>query len=114
MNKRLETNLLEVGDVLETFVLKLENMTEEDMIDIAARLKPVAKACKTIDESVKTIVKTKLKHKEGTRYGGLFKAVLKLVATKRLDQSQLKENEPEIYEEYLVEATDERVTFELR
>jgi hypothetical protein len=114
MKKALELDLADLKDILEGFTLKLDKMTEAELIDLAARLKPVAKHCKTIDEYVKEAIKTKLRHKDGVRLGGLFRAVLKLVPTKRLDQAGLKENEPAIFNEYCKDATDERVTFELR
>ena len=34
--------------------------------------------------------------------------------TTRLDQAGLRENEPEIFDEYNKEVTDERITYELR
>lgn len=115
MNKKaFELDLADLKDILEGFTLKLDKMTEPELIDLAARLKPVAKHCNTIDEYVKDAVKTKLRHKEGNRLGSLFKAVLKLVPTTRLDQKALKADDPDTFEKYCKDATDERVTFELR
>ena len=114
MKKSIETDLADLTAILENFVSSLGSLSQVEKIDVAARLKPVAKACKQLDDEVKELVKVKLKHKEGTVVGVLFKAVLKLVDTKRLDQKALKEAEPELVEEYMKDATDERVTFELR
>jgi len=114
MKKAIATDLIDLTAILENFVESLQGMTQAEKIDVAARLKPIAKACKTIDDEVKDMVKVKLKHKAGTVPGELFKAVLNLVETKRLDQKGLKENEPELVEEYMKDATDERVSFELR
>lgn len=114
MNKRMEVDLGDLVDIMEGFVKKLPMLEEPDKIDLAARLKPIAKACKIVDDHVKDVVKTKLRHKEGARQGVLFKALLKLVSTKRLNQALLKENEPDLFDEYNEDCTDERVTFELR
>ena len=100
MNKANNTDLGDLTDIMEGFVKKLPNMTEADQIDLAARLKPIAKACNLIDESVKKSIKERLRHKEGQSLGTLFKAVLKLVPTKRLDQKALREEEPEIFDLY--------------
>lgn len=112
--KQNEIDLEDLKLIMEGFVAKFSKMPEADKVDLAARLKPIEKSCLAIDKEMKAYVKTKLKHKEGTLLGTLFKAVLKLVPTKRLNQSALKENEPEIHEEYNEDVTDERVTFELR
>lgn len=114
MKKAIANDLTDLTIILENFINSLQGMSQADKIDVAARLKPIAKACKTIDDDVKEMVKVKLKHKEGTVTGELFKAVLALVPTKRLNQKLLKENEPEIHDEYNEEVVDERVTFELR
>jgi hypothetical protein len=59
-------------------------------------------------------VKAFLKGKEGSVPGNLFKAELKLVPVKRLDQKALKEAEPELVKEYSPEVTDKRVSFTVR
>jgi hypothetical protein len=114
MRKSTDTDLKDLGDILEGITLKLTKMPEADLIDVAARLKPVAKHCKVIDEFVKAHVKTKLKGKAGFVLGDIFKAVLALVPTKRLNQKRLKEEEPEIHEAYNEPAEDEKVTFVVR
>jgi len=113
-NKQVERDLSDLTIIMEDFVANLPKLTEPEKIDLAARIKPVAKACESIDKHVKDLIKEKLKHKEGTRLGVLFKAMLKLVPTHRLNQKALKENEPEVFDEYNEDVTDERVTFELR
>lgn len=114
MKPSIEIDAADLTDILEGFVTKLPKMTEADMIDLAARLKPAAKHLKTIDEYVKQDVKERLKHHNGARLGTLFKAVLKLIPCERLDQTALKEGHPKIHAMYCKEAMDERVTFEVR
>ena len=114
MKKAIERDLSDLVLILEDLSKAADAMPLEDLIDVAARLKPVSKHCKTIDEFTKELVKTKRKHKEGAVFGNLFKGVLTLVDTKRLDQKAFRENEPELFDEYNKDATDERVTFELR
>jgi predicted phage-related endonuclease len=114
MKPAIKKDLKLLGEILEDITADLTKFTEADLIDIAARLKPVAKHCKAIDDHVKDQVKEKLKHKEGTRLGELFKAVLNLVPTTRLDQKLLKEELPKVHAKYNIAVVDERVTFELR
>lgn len=114
MKKSLEIDFADLTDILEGFTKKLDKTSQADLIDLAARLKPVAKHCGTIDEYVKGIVKDRLKHNEGFLAGGLFKAVLKLVPTSRLNQKRLKEEKPAVHAAYCDDAVDERVTFEVR
>ena len=114
MKKSLELDVRDLTTILETFTTKAELLDEAELIDLAARLKPAEKAIKEILELCKSNVKTKLRHKPGERLGQMFKAVLTLVPTTRLDQKALKEDEPLIHEAYCKECTDERVTFTLR
>lgn len=114
MKPSMELDFGDLVDILESFVKKLPAMPLKDQIDLAARLKPVAKHCETIDKHVKDLVKVKLKHEEGTLKGELFKANLKLVPVDRLDQGKLKEERPTIHAQFVREYIDERVTFELR
>jgi hypothetical protein len=114
MNKQVEVDLTDLTAILESFVKKLPNMSEQDKIDLAARIKPVAKHCAAIDDAVKMMVREKLHHKAGTRLGTLFKAVLKIVEVDRLDQKLLKEERPNIHLEYVKTCADERVSYELR
>lgn len=114
MNKIINTDLGDLTDILESFTKKLDKLSEADLIDLAARLKPVAKHCEAIDKYAKEMVKTKLRHKEGSRLGEMFKAVLKLVPVDRLDQKAFKAQMPEVHASFIREDTDERVSFELR
>lgn len=114
MKPAMKRDLTDLTVILEDFASKLDKLTEADLIDLAARLKPVAKHCKAIDDHAKSYVKDKLDGQEGTVLGGLFKALLKLVPTTRLNQKLLKEEQPKIHAQYNEDVTDERVSFELR
>lgn len=115
MKPSVEIDLGDMVDILESFSKKLSTMTLKDQIDLAARLKPVAKHCETIDKYVKDeVIKPKLKHTEGELKGDLFKATLKIVPIDRLDQKRLKEERPAVYEHFIRNDKDERVSFELR
>lgn len=109
-----EKDLIDMTEIMEDFVLKFQKMTEADQIDLAARLKPVAKACKTIDDEVKLGIKTKLHNKEGSRLGNLFKAVLKIVPTDTFRQKEFKEDHPAKAAEYTDTVDQIRITFETR
>jgi hypothetical protein len=114
MKKTMNLDLIDVSDIMEGFVKKLEKLSQPELIDLAARLKPVAKHCKTIDEHVKEMVKDRLDHVGGELPGTSFTAKLMLVPVDRLDQTRLKAEKPIIYNNFLKHSTDERVTFEVR
>lgn len=114
MKKNMEGDLVDLADILEVFVDKLDKMSQADLIDLAARLKPVAAHVEVIDKHVKTFVKEKLKHKEGSLLGANFRAELKLVPIDRFEQKEFKEVEPVLYKEYIRKDTDERVSFKVR
>src|ERR1700744_1448703 len=114
MKKSIEKDIILLADILEDLTRGIDIMSEADMIDLAARLKPVAKHCETIDTFVKNVVKDKLRHKEGERLGGMFKAVLKLITVNRFKQKLFAEAHPRLTNEFTKEDTDERVIFELR
>jgi hypothetical protein len=114
MKKALELDFSDLVDILEGFSLKLDKMSEADLIDLAARLKPIVKHCTKIDEHVKDVVKQKLNNKAGSRLGGLFRAVLSIVPTDRLNQQRLKEERPKIYDAYVETDDVKRITFEVR
>lgn len=114
MKKAQLTDLDTLTAIMEDFANEVELMAEEDRIDLAAKLKPVAKACKVIDDCVKDAIKKKLRNKAGTRLGKTFKAVLSLIPVTRLDQTALKEEMPQVHALYSKTNNEERITFELR
>jgi hypothetical protein len=114
VKKSTKIDLQDLTEIMEGFVKTFDKLTQEEKIDLAARLKPVAKNCEVIDKAVKELVKVKLKHKNGEVPGEQFKAKLVLVPVDRLDQKALKEEKPDTYEEYVVSSNDERITFILR
>ncbi len=114
MKKSIKEALEDASAVMEEIKGKLGAMTLQEKVDVAARLKAVTKTAEAVDKAVKDEIKAKLKDKEGTVLGEVFKAVLKLVPTDRLNQKKLKENEPAIVEEYTETEDQQRITFEVR
>ena len=114
MNTLTKSDLEDLTLLLEDLVKRLPKMERKERIDVAARLKTAAKHIKTIDDAVKAEIKEVRKGKEGVVLGEIFKAILKLVPIKRLDQSAFKAGEPDLYEQYSKETDDQRVTFETR
>jgi hypothetical protein len=114
VKKALNLDLIDLGDILESFVNKLEKMAPADLIDLAARIKPAAKHIKAIDEYVKEFVKAERKGVEGDVLGTTFKATLNIVPTTRLDQKALQENKPTVYAQFLKSDPVERITFSVR
>ena len=114
MNKATEDDLKTLTEIFEDFARQFDKLKLPDQIDLAARLKPIAKACEDIDKKAKAIVKDIRKGVEGEVPGKLFKGCLTIVPVDRLQQKLLQEEKPKIYEQYLRHDEDERVTFKLR
>lgn len=114
MKKAVELDLVDLSDIFEGFVKKFDKMTLTERIDLAARIKPVAKVCKDLDDRVKEEIKSIRNGVEGEVLGGMFKAKLTIVPVDRLQQKKLQEEKPKIYAQYLRHDEDERVTYHLR
>ena len=114
MNTDVKTDLEDLTAVMEDLARRFPNMELKAKIDVAARLKAIAKAAKTIDELVKKEVKSRRKGKAGFVLGELFKAYLNLIPTTRLDQQKLEVKYPKAYADCLSTDDQERVTFEVR
>lgn len=115
MKPAMKRDLVDISDIMENLSSKLTSLSQADLIDLAARLKPIAKHCDAIDKYVKDeIVKVELGEMPGELMGGEFKAILKVVSTTRLNQKLLKDMEPKIHAKYNEPCDDLRVSFELR
>jgi predicted phage-related endonuclease len=114
MNKAIATDLVDASDVTEHILKRLPDLSLDEKVDIAARLRAVVKNCMAIDEVVKAEIKKKLKGKEGVVLGDVFKANVKKMISQRLDQKALKNDHLDLYEKYCVDQTTWPVTFEPR
>lgn len=114
MRKSVELDLADLGEIFGDLVKKLDKMNMAEKVDLAARLKPVAKHCEAIDKAVKDEIKDLLDHEEGSVAGEVFKAVLKIIPVDRLNQSALKEGSPTVYAKYVRHDEDERINYEVK
>jgi len=114
MNKQIVTDLADITDALEHLSRRLPTLSREEKVDVAARMRAVAKHADLIDEYVKGEIKAWRKGKEGYVLGEVFKAWLGLVEATRLDQTKLKVEYPKVHEACLKKSTDTRITFEPR
>ena len=114
MKQALENDLSDATQTVEAIVARLPKLTLEDKVDVAARLGAIAKTLEAFDKAVKDDIKKHLKHKMGSVVGGMFKAILNLVPTDRLNQKELKEDQPGLFKQYTDTNPVERITFEAR
>lgn len=115
MLKAAKTDLSDICDALESLhKAVLPRLTREEKVDVAARLRSAAKTVEAIDKSIKEEIKGWRKGKEGEVKGELFKAILTLVPTTRLNQELLKEQHPDVYEECKETKDQTRISFEVR
>jgi hypothetical protein len=109
-----KTDLEDLTLILEELVKRLPDMKREERIDVCARVRTLNKHLDAIDKIVKDEIKAKCKGKEGYVNGEVFRAKMSLVPVSRLDQKSLKEGNPKVWEQYLRDDEDQRVTFEPR
>lgn len=109
-----KTDLEDLSLLLEDLVKRLPDMKRGERIDVAARVRTVRKHIESIEETVKAEIKASRRGKEGYVMGEVFKAKLTLVPVNRLDQKALKEGNPRVYNEYVKETQDQRITWEPR
>jgi predicted phage-related endonuclease len=114
MNTSTKTDLEDIALMMESLAKQLPKLTLATKVDMAARLRGVAKAVKAIDDSIKDEIKAKRNGRVGVVAGDLFKAVLSLIPTTRLDQKKLEIEQPKIYAKYLKTDNQTRITFEVR
>jgi|SRR5580765_2242588 len=114
MNKGLRNDLIDASDASERVLKRLPDMSLQDKVDAAARLRAVVKNCEAIDKAIKDEIKKKLRHKEGTVLGDVFKANLNVIKTIRFDSGALKDADIDTFNRYCVEQDQERITFEAR
>ena len=114
MIKSIATDLVDASDITEHLLKKLPDLSLDDKIDIAARLRAVVKNCGAIDEIIKDEIKKKLRNKEGTLLGDVFKCSLTIVPTMRFDSAAFKADHADLYEKYSAPQDQKRITFEPR
>ncbi len=115
MKPKMKRELISMSEIMEDLTANMAELPQATLIDVAARLKPIAKHIEALDKYVKDeIVKPELGDQEGTLNGIDFKAVLKEVPTTRLNQKALKEGDPKVHAKYNEDVVDLRVSFELR
>lgn len=107
-------DLEDVSDAMEHLKAQLPRLTREESVDVAARVRAIAKTAEEIDKAIKAVIKTWRKGKEGTVLGEVFKAVLKLIPTTRFNSKALEAAEPKVYAKYLETDDVTRITFEAR
>lgn len=114
MNKKIAIDLVDASEATEHLLKQLPDLSLEDQVDIAARIRAVVKNCEAIDRAIKDGIKKKLKNKDGTVLGDIFKANLAYTEVSRFDTTGFKEAHREQYEKWCVVKSEGRVTFEPR
>jgi len=114
MNKNVKLDLADLQFSMEDLAANLPNLTMKHKVDVAARLRAVAKACDAIDKAIKDEIKTIRNGEPGTVVGDMFKANLTIVPTTRLDQQKLQVDFPRVYAKCLVKTDVVRISFEPR
>ena len=114
MNKTLENDLVVASDATEHLIKRLPDLSLEDKVDIAARLRAVVKNIKAIDDSIKDDIKKKLRNKNGTVLGDVFKAQLAFNDVTRFKTTEFKTAHPELYEQWTETKPEGRILFEPR
>ena len=114
MNKAVRLDLEALVEAMEDLGKNLDTMTLKTKIDVAARLRAVVKACEAVDAAVKAEIKVQRNGEPGMVIGDLFKAVMSIVPTTRLNQKKLEIDFPKAYAKCLEKSDVTRITYEAR
>lgn len=114
MKKSIREALEEASATLEYIQERYPDLTLQEKVDIGARLKAVAKACETVDKNIKVDITLKLKGKEGSVAGELFKAIRKWVDKRVFDGKAFKAAQPAMAEKYTTDGGNYEIRFEPR
>lgn len=106
--------MVDALDAIESLRDRLETMSKQEKIDVAARLRAAHKTIEELDESIKDDIKLWLKGAAGTVNGEIFKAILSINPTKRLNQKLLKELQPKIHAKYYEDVDQTTINFKPR
>jgi len=113
MDKSVDTPVNSLNASIADIQRRLPNMTLKAKIDLAARLKGVAKAAEEIDKGIKEEIKTKLKGVAGVVAGHIFRAVMRVGPQSRVSVQKLKVEYPRVYAKCLEKNDVETITFDV-
>lgn len=111
---QLNINLEDLTEIMEYLVKELPTFSFRQRIDVAARLRTVAKHVKSMDELIKEEIKINLKNRPGSAIGEMFTANVTYNPVTRLDQEWLKQDKPKIHADFCVTKNESHVCFEPR
>ena len=114
MNQATELDLEDLRDAMDHLFKMLPKLSLAARVDVAARLNPIVKTAKAIDEAVKDAVTEKCGAKIGEVQGEMFKAVLNVFPVERFQAKLFAEERPKIYSQYLQAKDEQRITFQVR
>ena len=126
MRNSVKLDIEDTVDALEDILKKLSKMSLGEKVDLGARLRGIAKNVDAIDKEIKKDLRAELEPKilaeriqnpeakDASYKGETFKGTFALNPVNRLDQQALKAEKPKIYEAYLKETEEGRVTFSPR
>ncbi len=112
MLKSVRVDLVSVADTLEHITKTLPRLTQQEKVDLGARISAFKTTAEALDKLLRDEFKTSLKHKAGTLPGEQFKARLTVYPMPRLDQSKLKEKYPKAYFACIKTDDEERLTYQ--
>lgn len=114
MNEAIKIDLADMLDAVEHLSKQLPGMAMKAKVDVAARIKAIAKTIEAMDKSIKEDIKSKLGEKDGEVVGEIFKAKLAYNPVTRFDTKAFKEEKPKVYDAFCNTNDEGRVTFEVR
>lgn len=114
MQRVVENDIGAVVKALEHLTNTLIKLTLTEKVDICAHARAIEKAAKVIDDAIKAEIKLKLKGRDGTVNGELFRAVRVSGPVTRLNQQKLEVEHPRIYASCLNTTNETKTLFQLR
>jgi hypothetical protein len=111
MLKTVRMDLESISDTLEHIAKTLPRLTQQEKVDLGARVSAFKNSAEALDKLLRDEFKTSLKHQPGELPGESFKAKLTVYPMPRLDQGKLKDKYPRAYFACINTGNEERMTY---
>lgn len=95
-------------------VADITNLTPAQAVDIGARIRLIKGKSEKVDKALSEIIKDELDEKNGELKGSFFVAAGKNVPVERFDSKAFKEARPKLYDQYLADSNQYRITYQPR
>ena len=114
MNKTVKADLSDMSSAIESIGALLHKLSRAEKVDVGAHINAIKNAAEKLDKAIKDDIEKWQHEKAGVVKGETFKAVLAYYSVTRLNQTKLKEDEPDIHSSYCETNNERRIVYMIR